>query len=433
MLPIQLFRDNPDTVRRALQLRHADQATQALVDQAIQLDADRRQTLNEVEQLKAQRNQAGKAIGQAKDDADRQTIIDGQRQTAERIDELEAQERRIDTELRDALSQLPNLVDPTTPEGAGEDDNTELRRSNDPPDYDFDPKPHWEIGEHLGIIDTETAAAIAGTRMYMLKGQGAKLQRALIGYFLDHHESNGYTEVYVPTMVREETMWAAAKLPKFGDTMFHDHQDDHWFIPTAEVPLTVMHQDTILDPDQLPLKYTAHSPCYRREKVAHGRDVRGIKRVFQFEKDEIYQFTKPENSEAALEDMLHQAEELLKGLGLTYRILNICSGDIGFTATKQYDLEVWAPGAREWLEVGSTSNCTDFQSRRTNTRYRPPSDDPKKKTRPEYVHTLNGSGLALPRIIAAILETYQRADGSVAIPEILNHRMGRLMQIAPTH
>jgi seryl-tRNA synthetase len=210
--------------------------------------------------------------------------------------------------------------------------------------------------------------------------------------------------------------------------MFHDAEEDHWFVPTAEVPLTLMHLDEILDDEALPLKYTAHSSCFRREKVAHGRDVRGIKRVFQFEKVELYQFTKPEDSPAALEAMLLEAETLLQELELTYRVLQISSGDLGFTATVQYDLEVWAPGAQEWLEVGSTSNCTDFQARRTNTRYRP-LDDEGKPGRPQFVHTLNGSGLALPRVIAAILENYQRENGSVAIPDVLQHRMGRLLQI----
>ncbi len=422
MLSIQLLRDDPDTVRRALALRH----TEGPVDQVIRLDADRRGILVEVEQLKAERNTAGKAIGKAKDEGDRKRLIDAQRQVADRIDALDVRLREVDTALRDALSEFPNLVDPETPEGAGEVDNVELRRSGEPPELDFGPKPHWELGESLGIIDVETAAAMAGTRMYLLKGAGAKLQRSLIGYFLEHHEENGYTEVYVPAMVRESAMWGAAKLPKFGDTMFHDAEDDHWFVPTAEVPLTLMHQESILDDDQLPLKYTAHSPCFRREKVAHGRDVRGIKRVFQFEKVEMYQFTRPEDSAAALESMLGQAEELLSELGLTYRVLAISSGDLGFTATKQYDLAVWAPGAGEWLEVGSTSNCTDFQSRRTNTRYRP-VDAEGSTGKPQFVHTLNGSGLALPRVIAAILETYQKADGSVTVPEVLQHRMGRVL------
>ena len=424
MLPVQLFRDDVDQVLRSLDLRH----TEAPVERVIELDQLRRTVLVELERLRAQRNEAGKAIGKAKDEAERQSLIDGQRTVADRLDKLEQQQRTIDAGLRETLSEFPNLVDPATPEGAGEEDNVELRRSGDPVGLGFEAKPHWELGESLGIIDTERAAAMAGSRMYMLKGTGAKLQRALIGYFLETHESNGYTEVYVPVMVREESMWAAAKLPKFGDTMFHDAEEDHWFVPTAEVPLTLMHMDEILDDSALPLKYAAHSPCFRREKVAHGRDVRGIKRVFQFEKVEIYQFTKPEDSPAAIEAMLHEAETLLQELELTYRVLQISSGDLGFTATVQYDLEVWAPGAEEWLEVGSTSNCADFQARRTNTRYRP-LDDEGKPGRPQFVHTLNGSGLALPRVIAAILESYQRENGSVAVPDVLQHRMGRLLQI----
>ena len=424
MLPVQLFRDDADQVRRALELRHAE----APVERVIELDLQRRTVLVELEKLRAERNRAGKEIGQAQDEAERQVLIDAQRAVADRLNVLEDRQRAIDADLRDSLSEFPNLVDPATPEGAGEEDNVELRRSGDPAELGFEAKPHWELGESLGIIDTETAAAMAGSRMYILKGAGAKLQRALIGYFLETHESNGYTEIYVPAMVRQESMWAAAKLPKFGDTMFHDAEDDHWFVPTAEVPLTLMHLDQILDDEALPLKYTAHSPCFRREKVAHGRNVRGIKRVFQFEKVELYQFTKPEDSPAAQLEMLDQAETLLQELELTYRVLQISSGDLGFTATVQYDLEVWAPGAQEWLEVGSTSNCTDFQARRTNTRYRPLDAD-GKPGRPRFVHTLNGSGLALPRVIAAILESYQREDGAVTIPDVLQHRMGRLMQI----
>ena len=424
MLSLPTLREHPDAVRRMLALRHSD----APLDRALALDGQRRATLGELETLKAERNTAGKAIGKARDEAERARLIGEQRAVAGRIDGLDARLREVDAALEEALAQFPNLLDAAVPEGASEADNVVLRVEGAPPSFDFEPLPHWDLGERLGIIDTEAAAAMSGTRMYLLKGLGARLQRALIGYFLERHEQAGYTEVYVPVMVREATMWAAGKLPKFGDTMYHDAEDDYWFIPTAEVPLTVLHRDAILDDAALPLRYTAHSPCFRREKVSAGRDVRGIKRVYQFEKVEMYQLTRPEESARALREMLDEAELLLRELGLHYRVLQLCSADVSFAASIAYDLEVWAPGAQEWLEVSSLSNCTDFQARRANIRYRPTLED-GSTGKPAYVHTLNGSGLALPRVIAAILETYQRADGSVAIPDVLQHRLGRLMQI----
>ena len=410
-----MIREQPDDIRRSLERRHAE----APVDEAIAVDEQRRRVLVELEELRASRNTAGRAIGKAKDNEERQRLIAAQRESASRIDELEEQLREIEVSLESLLQEIPNVVGEATPDGDDEESNVVVREWGSRRAFEFEPKPHWEIGEQLGIIDIERAAAMSGSRMYALKGAGARLQRALIGWFLDSHGASGYEECYVPAMVREDAMRASGQLPKFRDNLYRDEEEDYYFVPTAEVPLTNMHAGEIVSEDQLPIRYAAHTPCFRREKTSAGRDVRGIKRVHQFEKVEMYQFTTPEASAGALNEMLAQAESLLQGLELEYRVLQICSGDIGFSASVSYDLEIWAPGAQEWLEVSSVSNCTDFQARRANIRYRPLE---KKGT--QFVHTLNGSGLALPRTIAALLESGQQEDGSVMLPEVLASRMG---------
>ena len=415
MISAQMIREQPDDIRRSLERRHAE----APVDEAIAVDEQRRRVLVELEELRASRNTAGRAIGKAKDNEERQRLIAAQRESASRIDELEEQLREIEVSLESLLQEIPNVVGHATPDGDDEESNVVVREWGSRRAFEFEPKPHWEIGEQLGIIDIERAAAMSGSRMYALKGAGARLQRALIGWFLDSHGESGYEECYVPAMVREDAMRASGQLPKFRDNLYRDEEEDYFFVPTAEVPLTNMHAGEIVSEDQLPIRYAAHTPCFRREKTSAGRDVRGIKRVHQFEKVEMYQFTTPEASAGALNEMLAQAESLLQGLELEYRVLQICSGDIGFSASVSYDLEIWAPGAQEWLEVSSVSNCTDFQARRANIRYRPLE---KKGT--QFVHTLNGSGLALPRTIAALLESGQQEDGSVMLPEVLASRMG---------
>ena len=422
MLDIRFLRDHPDDVRRSLARRH----TTAPLDAALMADERRRAILAQLETLRAERNRAGKAIGKATNTEERERLIAEQRQAAARIDELEAALREADAALRSALAQLPNLVHSDVPDGADATDNVLLRQHGEPQPFDFEPQPHWALGAALGIIDIDRAAAMAGTRMYLLQGAAAALQRTLIGWFLERHVQAGYTEIYCPAMVREEAMFVSGQLPKFRDNLYHDAEEDYWFVPTAEVPLTNLHRDEILDPGDLPLRYAAQTPCFRREKMSAGRDVRGIKRVHQFEKVEMYQFTRPQESMAALDQMLAQAEALLRDLGLTYRVLQLCSGDLGFTATLSYDLEVWAPGAQEWLEVSTLSNCTDFQARRANIRFRPEPGAP-----PQFVHTLNGSGLALPRILAALLETYQTAEGAVALPQVLSDRLPALARIVP--
>ena len=415
MISAQLVREHPDEVRRSLERRRAD----APLDLAVEQERQRREILAELEELRAARNTAGRNIGRAQNDDERQRLIAEQRESAQRIDALEASLREAETALDATLGEIPNLVGDETPDGDDEHANPVVRTHGEPRAFDFEPLPHWELGERLGIIDTERAAAMSGSRMYLLRGAGARLQRALIGWFLDSHIADGYEECYVPAMVREDAMRASGQLPKFRDNLYRDDEEDYWFVPTAEVPLTNLHADQILDADALPLRYAAHTPCFRREKASAGRDVRGIKRVHQFEKVEMYQFTEPEDSADALAEMLAQAEALLQRLGLHYRVLQICSGDLGFNAAVSYDLEVWAPGAQEWLEVSSVSNCTDFQARRANVRYRPPD---RKGAR--FVHTLNGSGLALPRTIAALLEHGQQQDGSVILPDIIRERAG---------
>ena len=415
MISAQMIREQAEVIRRSLERRRAD----APVDDAIRVDEQRRGVLVELEELRASRNTAGRAIGKAKDHEERQRLIAAQRDSASRIDELEDRLRDIEASLDVLLAEIPNVVGDETPDGDDEESNVEVRAWGSRRAFEFEPRPHWEVGESLGIIDIERAAAMSGSRMYALRGAGARLQRALIGWFLDCHQATGYEECYVPAMVREDAMRASGQLPKFRDNLYRDEEEDYYFVPTAEVPLTNMHADEILAEEQLPIRYAAHTPCFRREKTSAGRDVRGIKRVHQFEKVEMYQFTTPEQSASALDEMLASAESLLQGLGLEYRVLQICSGDLGFNASVSYDLEIWAPGAQEWLEVSSVSNCTDFQARRANIRYRPAEG---KGTR--FVHTLNGSGLALPRTIAALLENGQQEDGSVILPDMLASRMG---------
>ena len=295
-----------------------------------------------------------------------------------------------------------------------------VRQWGEPPRFDFTPLPHWELGELLGLIDFQRGVKLSGSRFYTMFGAGAKLERALIAWMLDlHTKEHGYTEVMVPLLVKRETMEGSGNLPKFGDNLYHDEEDDLWLIPTAEVPVTNLHADEVLPPGSLPRNYVAHTPCFRREKAAAGRDTRGIKRVHQFNKVEMYKFVEPETSEAELEKLVADAEDVCRRLELPYRIVQLCTGDLGFPSAKTYDIEAWAAGCQEWLEVSSCSNCTDFQARRARVRYRP-----DQNTRPQLVHTLNGSGLALPRVVIAILENGQRADGSVVIPEVLRPYTG---------
>ena len=415
MISIQSLRDNRDDIERSLSRRGAT----APVGEAVEHEQRWRSILAELEALRAERNRAGKAIGKAGSDEERQRLIAAQRESAARIDQLEADLKETEAALNAVLAEFPNLVADETPDGADESANLVVRTVGSAPSFEYEPSPHWDLGDALQIIDTERAAEMSGSRMYLLRGKGARLQRALIGWFLDKLSAAGYEEYYLPAMVRETAMHASGQLPKFRDNLYRDAEEDYFMVPTAEVPLTNLHSDAILEEADLPLKYAAHTPCFRREKASAGRDVRGIKRVHQFEKVEMYQFTQPGQSADALDDMLAHSEALLSDLGLHYRVIQLCSGDLGFSAAITYDLEVWAPGAQEWLEVSSISNCTDFQARRAGVRYRPSEGSGTK-----FVHTLNGSALASPRTVAAILENGQTADGSIILPKVLHARCG---------
>jgi seryl-tRNA synthetase len=416
MLDINLIREHPDLVRKALSDRQMDPAP---VERILELDARRRAILTEVEALKAKRNATSKEISHMKDSVARQAKIEAMRAVGDKITAINREVAEVEDELKSEAAIIPNLPDARTPYGKDESGNVVLRTVGQLPEFDFEPKIHWELGPELGILDFERGVKITGSRFYVLTGLGARLQRALIAYMLDLHSRQGYTEQYTPFMVKAATLYAAGQLPKFAENLYHDAEEDLWLVPTAEVPITGLHMDEILDEKQLPLQYTAYTPCFRREKMSAGRDVRGIKRGHQFDKVEMYIFSKPEESDAMLEKMREHAEATCIGLGLTYRLKQLCTADIGFGATMTYDIEVWAPGLQEWLEVSSVSNDTDFQARRANIKYRPADGG-----RTRFVHTLNGSGLGMPRTLIAVLENYQQADGSVKVPEALLPWMG---------
>ena len=417
MLDINLIRENPEIVRKAIRDRQGDPAP---VDTILQLDELRRSLLVQVEALKSERNAVSKEIGKMKDPIERQAKVEAMRMVGDQIADLDKQVAETDTRLKALTDMLPNIPDPRTPYGVDDSENIVIKVSGEPRKFEFAPKPHWDLGPALGIIDFERGTKLTGSRFYVLSGAGARLQRALIAWMLDvHTRGQGYREQYLPFMVKAGTVYAAGQLPKFADNLYKDHEEDYYFVPTAEIPLTGLHMDEILDEASLPRYYTAYTPCFRREKMSAGRDVRGIKRGHQFDKVEMYIYCKPEESEAMHQKMLKDAEETCAGLGLTYRVKQLCSGDIGFGATMTYDLEVWAPGCDEWLEVSSVSNDTDFQARRANIKYRP-SDGGKVR----LLHTLNGSGLGLPRTLIAVMENYQQPDGSIIVPEVLRPWMG---------
>jgi seryl-tRNA synthetase len=416
VLDINLIREQPDLVRTGLRNRQMDPAP---VDSILQLDAKRRSGLTEVEQLKAERNAVSKEIGRTKDAADRESKIEAMRHVGDRIAALDAEVARLDSELRDLTATVPNVPDPRTPIGVGDDDDVLLHSVGEPKTFSFQPKAHWDLGPALGIIDFERGTKLAGSRFYVLNGPGARLQRALIAFMLDLHGRQGYVERYLPFMVKTETVFGSGQLPKFADNLYKDHEEDLYMVPTAEVPLTGLHMDEILEGRELPLRYMAYTPCFRREKMSAGRDVRGIKRGHQFDKVEMYILCEPADSDKWLEQMRQHAEETCTALGLPLRVKQLCTGSIGFQSAITYDVEVWAPGCGEWLEVSSISNVRDFQARRSNIKYRPAD-----KGKARFVHTLNGSGLGLPRTLIAVMENYQQEDGSILIPEALKPWMG---------
>ncbi len=424
MLSIELIRRDPDLVAAALARRGEETALPELLE----LDASRRTKVTERDELRATHNEMSKEFGQLMaaskqgnaDEARMAALRAETQQTSQLIETLEHEIKVAEATIETMMLVLPNLPLDTVPEGLDESNNVVDRSWGEPRRFDFTPQAHWDLGEQLGIIDMERGSKLSGARFYVLKGAGAQLERALINWMLNvHTREHGYTEMALPAMVREQTMLGSGNLPKFGDNLYRDAEEDLWLLPTAEVPLTGLHRDEILEPGTLPIRYVAQTPCFRREKAAAGRDTRGIKRVHQFSKVEMYKLVDPRDSAAELESLVADAEDLCQRLGLPYRILSLCAGDIGFQSAKTYDIEVWSPGCEEWLEVSSCSTCEDFQARRSNLRYRPETG-----ARPQFMHTLNGSGLALPRIIIAILENYQRADGSVEVPEVLKPYMG---------
>lgn len=416
MLDLTFIREHPDVVREALVKLN----TTAPLEEVLRLDAERRRLVAEVEALRARRNAVSKEIARLKDEAAREAKIAEMRRVGDAISQLDERLRVVDEELRDALLQIPNLPHPDVPVGKDESENRVVKEWGTPRAFDFEPVPHWDLGPALGILDFERGVKLSGSRFYILKGLGARLQRALITWMLDlHTQEHGYTEIYPPYLVRAECLVGTGNLPKFGDNLYRDVEDDLWLIPTAEVPVTNLYRDEILPPGSLPIYHVAYSACFRREKMAAGRDVRGIKRGHQFDKVELVKFVEPHTSDEELLKLLDDAEEVCRRLKIPYRVVQMCTGDLSFSAAMKYDIEMWAPGCGEWLEVSSCSNFRDFQARRANIRYRPAPG-----ARPEFVHTLNGSGLALPRVMIAVMENYQQKDGSIVVPEVLRPYMG---------
>jgi seryl-tRNA synthetase len=417
----ELLRRDPDKTR-AMLARRGEDAVQAF-DEAVAADAKWRGLTADVEDLRRQRRERAQGRRGRPSDAE----VAEERRLGEELAARERELREAETERQDKLSWVPNLPDEQVPLGADETENEIIRTWGEPREFDFEPLPHWDLAERLGILDLEAGARLAGARFYVLKGAGAMLQRALVNFMLDLHvNEQGYTEMHTPYMVREEIMYGSGQLPKFYDNLYHDAEEDLWMIPTSEVPLVNLYWNQIIPQGVLPLKMTMSSPCFRKERAAAGRDVRGIKRVKQFYKVEMVRIVPPEDSMRALDELVSDAEAVLQRLELPYQVMLLCTGDLGFAMTRTYDLNAWAAGSREWLEVSSISNANDYQARRANIRFRREAGG---KT--EYPHTLNGSGLALARPLIAILENNQQADGSVIIPPALRPYTGGLERITP--
>jgi len=422
VLDPKFIRSNPELVRQKLATKKEDMD----LDRFLELDEKRRAYIAEVEKLKNRRNVVSEEIARLKKEKkDVTEIINEMKKVSDTIKEYDAKIREIEEQLEEVLLTIPNIPHDSVPVGESEEQNVEVRRWGQPREFDFEPKAHWDIGEELNILDFKTAAKVTGSRFTFYRGMGARLERALINFMLDVHTTqHGYTEVFPPFMVHRRSMIGTGQLPKFEEDAFKVVNNDYFLIPTAEVPVTNMHRDEILDGNMLPLKYVAYSACFRAEAGAAGRDTRGLIRQHQFNKVELVKFVKPENSYDELEKLVADAEKILQLLGLPYRVVLMCTADLGFTAAKKYDLEVWMPSYNRYVEVSSCSNFEDYQARRANIKYRM---SPKEKA--EYVHTLNGSGLAIGRTLAAILENYQQEDGSVIIPEKLVPYMGGIERL----
>jgi seryl-tRNA synthetase len=413
MLDLNLVRNDPERVRTSARRRGQ---SDAFVDRVLELDAERRAALTSAETLKAEKNALTAAISKA---ADRATEAARRKPEIAALDVLIAAAGEklpeLDERMNALLTDVPNVLDGSVPDGTGDEHNRVVRSWGQPPHFAFEPKPHWEIGEALGILDTERAVKISGSRFSILRGAGARLSRALATFFLDRAARGGYLEIEPPVLVSKTTMWSTGQLTKFADAMFSDPTVDLFLIPTAEVPLTAMHRDEILASGDLPLRYAAHTPCFRKEAGAAGKDTRGLIRQHQFEKVELVWLTQPERSFDDLDRLTAHSAALLEELGLAHRVMLLCAGDTGFNAAKTFDLEVWLPsGGGLYREISSCSNCTDFQARRSAIRFRR-----ETKARPEFVHTLNGSGLAIGRALVAVIENYQRADGGIDVPPVL--------------
>jgi seryl-tRNA synthetase len=443
MLDIKLIREQPDFVKAELAKRGTDPAE---VDRLSDADKKRRKLQGEVDQLRADRKRRAREVGKLPPDeraaeiakiraeeADEEKLtkvfadssLDVPANASNPLLELGTQLALAERDFHSFMLELPNIPRADVPVGSSEADNRVIKTEGTPIEFTaFKPLPHWELGENLGIIDFDRGVKLSGTRFYVLSGAGAKLERALIAWMLDvKTQEQGYLEIIPPLMVNRETVTSTGHLPKNADTMYHDDEDDFWFIPTAEVPLTSLHRDETLDENRLPIYMTAYTPCFRREKMSAGRDVRGIKRGHQFDKVEMVKLVRPETSDAEFHKMVNDASEICRRLQIPFRVVQLCTADLSFASAVTYDLEMWAPGCAEWLEVSSVSNCTDFQARRAKIRYK------TKGGKPELLHTLNGSGLALPRTLIAVLENYQNEDGSVTIPAVLRPYMGGLDRI----
>jgi seryl-tRNA synthetase len=423
MLDIRLIREQTAFVKVELGKAGVDEAE---IDRIVECDAERRRLQRELDEMRAQRTRESKELGRMAPE-ERESRRAEMRALGDRIAAGEQQLAEVELRFNEAMLGIRNLPRPYVPVGRGEADNQVVRSEGELREFEFKPRPHWELGEKLGIIDFERGVKLSGTRFYVLAGLGARLERALIAFMLDlKTREQGYLEIAPPLMVNTATATSTGHLPKNADTMYHDAEEDYWFIPTAELPLTSMYRDEIIDAERLPIYLAAYTPCFRREKMSAGRDVRGIKRGHQFDKVEMVKLVRPETSDDELQSLVENACEICRRLGIPFRVVQLCTADISFASAATYDIEMWAPGLGEWLEVSSCSNCTDFQMRRANIRYRP-----QKGSKTEFLHALNGSGLGLPRTLIAVMENYQQADGSIVIPEVLRPYMGGTDRIRP--
>jgi seryl-tRNA synthetase len=417
MLDIRLIREQPEFVKTELAKTGFDPQE---IDRLLDVDARRRKLQHELDEMRAKRTRESKELGKASPQ-ERDAKRAAMRELGDRVSSGEKELSEIERQFEAMMLEVPNLPRSYVPVGKDESENKVIRSEGEQRNFGFKPRPHWEIGESLGIIDFGRGVKLAGTRFYFLMGAGARLERALIAWMLDLKREQGYLEVWPPLMVNTSAVLGSAHLPKFEDTMYKDREEDFWFVPTAEVPLTNLYSGEIIDAERLPIYLTAYTPCFRREKMSAGRDVRGIKRGHQFDKVEMVKVVRPETSDDELEKLVEHACAVCRGLKIPFRVVQICTGDLGFQAAAKYDVEMWGPGCGEWLEVSSCSTCSDFQARRASIRFRA-----EKGGKPEFVHTLNGSGLALPRTMIAVLENYQQEDGSVVLPEVLRPYMAGL-------